>query len=61
MRTVTLGDLKGDLWLVREGLSPGDRVIIEGVQKVQPGSPVRIAQGKAAPAPAAGERSGPER
>ena len=60
-RKVALGDLQGDAWLVREGLTPGDRVIIEGVQKVQPGSPVRIAQADAAQPQAAGERSaGPE-
>lgn len=27
-------------WIVRTGLSPGDRVIVEGYQKVQPGMPV---------------------
>jgi membrane fusion protein, multidrug efflux system len=56
-RKVALGDLQGDSWLVREGLQPGDRVIVEGVQKVQPGSPVRIAQPGAAQPQAAGERS----
>jgi membrane fusion protein (multidrug efflux system) len=60
-RKVTLGDLRGDLWLVREGLTPGDRVIIEGLQKVQPGVPVRIAPGKGSPAPAVGERPEPDR
>ena len=27
----------GDQWLVDDGLQAGDRVIIEGLQKVQPG------------------------
>ena len=30
----------GNRWLVTEGLQPGDRVIVEGLQKVRPGSPV---------------------
>ncbi|WP_276202178.1 efflux RND transporter periplasmic adaptor subunit [Vulgatibacter incomptus] len=30
----------GDKWQVTEGLSPGDRVIVEGVQKVRPGRQV---------------------
>ena len=31
----------GDNWLVSEGLKPGDRVILEGLQKARPGSPVK--------------------
>jgi len=31
----------GDKWLVNEGLNPGDQVILEGLQKVRPGSPVK--------------------
>lgn len=30
----------GNRWLVTEGLQPGDRVIVEGLQKVRPGAPV---------------------
>jgi membrane fusion protein, multidrug efflux system len=41
----------GDQWLVEEGLSDGDRVIVEGLQKVQPGMPVTTVE--VAPAPAA--------
>jgi membrane fusion protein (multidrug efflux system) len=32
----------GDTWLVSEGLKPGERVILEGVQKVRPGSTVKV-------------------
>jgi len=32
----------GDNWIVREGLKAGDRVIVEGIQKVIPGAPVKI-------------------
>ena len=31
----------GDSWLVSEGLKAGDRVIMEGLQKVRPGIPVK--------------------
>jgi len=31
----------GDKWLVTSGLAPGDRVIVEGIQRVRPGVPVK--------------------
>ncbi len=31
----------GDNWLVSQGLKPGDRVILEGLQKARPGTPVK--------------------
>ena len=31
----------GGNWLVDEGLKPGDRVILEGLQKARPGTPVK--------------------
>ncbi len=31
----------GDAWLVTAGLKDGDRVVVEGVQKIRPGSVVR--------------------
>jgi membrane fusion protein (multidrug efflux system) len=31
----------GDNWLVNEGLKAGDRVIVEGIQKARPGTPVK--------------------
>jgi len=40
-RTLTLDRAIGDQWLVSSGLTPGDRVIVEGTQKVRPGSPVK--------------------
>ncbi|MEI9989130.1 MAG: efflux RND transporter periplasmic adaptor subunit [Rhizomicrobium sp.] len=33
----------GDKWLVTSGLNPGDRLIVEGLQKVQPDMPVTAA------------------
>ena len=49
-RTVEVSRTIGDKWLVSSGLMAGDRVIIEGVQKVQPGMPVEATE--AAPATA---------
>jgi len=43
----------GDKWLVDGGLVAGDRVIVEGLQKVQPGMPVQATEAAAAPAGAA--------
>ena len=40
-RSVELGDAIGDKWVVRAGLQAGDRVVVEGLQKVRPGSTVR--------------------
>jgi membrane fusion protein (multidrug efflux system) len=49
-REVRVSRTIGDQWLVEEGLSDGDRVIVEGLQKVQPGMPVTAVE--AAPAEA---------
>lgn len=40
-RMLTLEREIGDQWLVASGLSPGDRVIAEGMQKIRPGAAVR--------------------
>jgi membrane fusion protein (multidrug efflux system) len=47
-RAVVTGDRVGERWIVQEGLKPGDRVIIDGVQKVRPGATVNP---RLAPAP----------
>lgn len=36
----------GDKWLVTGGLAPGERVIVEGMQKVRPGAPVRAVESR---------------
>jgi membrane fusion protein, multidrug efflux system len=41
-RIVQVSRTNGDQWLVEGGLAPGDRVIMEGLQRVQPGMPVRV-------------------
>jgi len=42
----------GDAWLVIDGLQDGDRVIVEGLQRIRPGAPVKAVPfaGKAAAA-----------
>lgn len=39
-RQVITGDKVGELWVIKEGLKPGEKVIIEGLQKV--GSGVKV-------------------
>jgi membrane fusion protein (multidrug efflux system) len=40
LRTIKPGESVGDLLIVRDGVKPGDRVIVDGVQKARPGSKV---------------------
>lgn len=40
-RDVETGPWSGQLWIIEKGLEPGDRVIVDGAQKVGPGSVVR--------------------
>jgi len=44
----------GDRWLVESGLLAGDRVIVEGLQRVRPGASVQATESAPAPPPAAG-------
>nr|WP_295381279.1 multidrug efflux RND transporter periplasmic adaptor subunit SmeD [Pseudoxanthomonas sp.] len=66
VRPVKVSRALGDKWLVEEGLKAGDKVIVEGLQKIGPGMPVqatelgakpaRTAAASAAPAAAPGAR-----
>lgn len=40
-RTITVSRTVSDKWLVTAGLKPGERVIVEGLQKVRPDTPVK--------------------
>ena len=42
-RPITVRQTVGDKWLVTSGLKAGDQVIVEGLQKVRPGAPVKAA------------------
>ena len=59
MRTVKPGDRVGDLWIITDGVNPGERVITEGLQKVKDGveviaqpDPATYASAPALPPPA---------
>lgn len=43
-RVLDVSRTLGDQWLVESGLEPGERVIVEGVQKVQPGLPANAVE-----------------
>jgi membrane fusion protein (multidrug efflux system) len=49
-RTIKVVRTVGDSWLVSEGLKTGDRVILEGLQKARPGTPVKAVTFGAVPA-----------
>jgi len=54
-RPVAVGEWAGDAWVIDSGLAPGDKVIVDGVMKIGPGAPVRVA---AAGSGAAAEKGG---
>ena len=45
-RPVEAGPWAGDQWIISSGLKGGERVIVDGVMKIGPGAPVRIAEQK---------------
>jgi membrane fusion protein (multidrug efflux system) len=54
-RPVQVGDWMGQDWVIESGLNAGDKVIVDGAVKVQPGAPVQVVDPAAAqPNPAGG-------
>jgi membrane fusion protein, multidrug efflux system len=55
VRTLVAERVVGDRWLISSGLAPGDQVIVEGLNKIGPGMPVKPSEFKSTrePAPAA--------
>ena len=51
-RPIKVARTVGDSWLVSDGLKAGDRVILEGLQKARPGTPVKAVPFGSAPAAA---------
>jgi membrane fusion protein, multidrug efflux system len=45
-RPVEAGQWSGDQWVISSGLKGGERVIVDGVMKIGPGAPVKIAEKK---------------
>jgi len=42
-RALKIARAIGDKWLVTDGAADGDQLIVEGLQRVRPGSPVKVA------------------
>jgi membrane fusion protein (multidrug efflux system) len=42
IRPIKMGERIGALWEVKEGLKPGDRVVVQGLQKAREGSTVAV-------------------
>ena len=41
LRSVQVGERTGTMWVIRDGLKPGERVIVEGQQNLRPGMEVQ--------------------
>ena len=63
VREVHPGPWSAGVWIIDQGLQPGDRVIVDGTQKVIPGRPVRPVRlaDSSASAPPMATRPGPGR
>jgi len=59
VRPVKVSRAIGGKWLVEDGLKAGDKVIVEGLQKIQPGMPVQATEMGAAPAKPAAAPAAP--
>ena len=46
IRTVQVGERTGVMWVIHDGLKPGDRVVVEGQQNLRPGMTVQTKQFK---------------
>jgi membrane fusion protein (multidrug efflux system) len=61
-REVKATGWSGGSWLIEEGLAAGDRVVVDGVQKVRPGAAVRavaLVDSAAGPGDAPDSRAAP--
>jgi membrane fusion protein (multidrug efflux system) len=43
-RPVEVGEWSGERWIITAGLAGGERVIVDGVMKIGPGAPVKVAE-----------------
>ena len=43
-RPVEAGEWAGDSWVITQGVKPGERVIVDGLLKLGPGAPVKVAE-----------------
>jgi membrane fusion protein (multidrug efflux system) len=57
-RTVKVGPREGTLWVIDEGLKPGERVVVEGLQRLREGAVVAPKPAPAEAAPAGAAKAG---
>lgn len=57
IRNVKVGERYQNLWVIQEGVKPGERVVVEGIQKVRNGSTVNVVTASAAPTAAGSSNS----
>ena len=50
LRPVLVGDWIGEDWIITQGLEAGNRVIVEGFQRLAPGAPVKVTAPKSSSA-----------
>jgi membrane fusion protein (multidrug efflux system) len=61
-KRITADSMRGDSWIVTDGVADGDQVIVSGIQKARPGSPAKgtpwqpTPAGSAPAAPAAADK-----
>ncbi len=58
-KPVQVGDQLADGWVIRSGLAAGDAVIVDGLMKLGPGAPVRVAQAAPEANASAGQNAKP--
>ncbi len=61
IRPVTVGERVGELWIIAEGLKPGDRIVAEGTQKITDGAVVNPKSYSRDSAPASNSNGGAAR
>ena len=49
IKVVKIGPIAGNLWVIEEGLKPGDRIVVEGLQRVRSGMTVVPKEASTAP------------
>ena len=59
-RPVATAQVIGDSWLIDSGLAAGERIVVEGLQKIRPGAEIRPIEAGAAPTPAAAPAAAPK-
>jgi len=57
-RNVKVGPREGSLWVIEEGLKPGERVVVEGLQRLREGAMVNPKPAPAEAAPAGAAKAG---